>query len=69
MKETVIKTILDGMRVVLAENQLSLLANVIRKALSECEITLKATEEEQRNKENAELLGAFISSKKSGGLF
>lgn len=67
MKETVIKNILDGMRVVLAENQLSLLANVTRKALSECEITLKATEEEQRNKENAELLGAFISSKKVEG--
>lgn len=64
MKETIIQTVLDGMRAVLTENQLDLLADVTRKALSECEITPKATEEEQRNKENVELLGAFISSKK-----
>ena len=67
MKETIIQTVLDGMRAVLTENQLDLLAGVTRKALSECEITPKATEEEQRNKENDELLGAFISSKKVEG--
>lgn len=64
MKEAIIQTVLDGMRAVLTENQLELLTDVTREALSECEITPKATEEEQRNKENAELLGAFISSKK-----
>ena len=67
MKETIIQTVLDGMRTVLTENQLDLLTDVTRKALSECEITPKATEEEQRNKENVELLGAFISSKKVEG--
>ena len=67
MKETIIQTVLDGMRAVLTENQLDLLTEVTRKALSECEITPKATEEEQRNKENVELLGAFISSKKVEG--
>ena len=67
MKETIIQTVLDGMRAVLTENQLEMLTDVTRKALSECEITPKATEEEQRNKENAELLGAFISSKKVEG--
>ena len=67
MKETIIQAVLDGMRAVLTENQLELLTDVTRKALSECEITPKATEEEQRNKENAELLGAFISSKKVEG--
>lgn len=67
MKETIIQTVLDGMRAVLTENQLNLLTDVTRKALSECEITPKATEEEQRNKENVELLGAFISSKKVEG--
>ena len=67
MKETIIQTVLDGMRAVLTENQLDLLTDVTRKALSECEITPKATEEEQRNKENVELLGAFISSKKVEG--
>ena len=67
MKETIIQTVLDGMRAVLTEKQLDLLTDVTRKALSECEITPKATEEEQRNKENVELLGAFISSKKVEG--
>ena len=67
MKETIIQAVLDGMRAVLTDNQLELLTDVTRKALSECEITPKATEEEQRNKENAELLGAFISSKKVEG--
>ena len=67
MKETILQAVLDGMRAFLTENQLELLNDVTRKALSECEITPKATEEEQRNKENAELLGAFISSKKVEG--
>lgn len=67
MKETILQAVLDGMRAFLTENQLELLTDVTRKALSECEITPKATEEEQRNKENAELLGAFISSKKVEG--
>ena len=67
MKETIIQAVLDGMRAILTENQLELLTDVTKKALSECEITPKATEEEQRNKENAELLGAFISSKKVEG--
>ena len=67
MKETIIQAVLDGMRAVLTDNQLELLTYVTRKALSECEITPKLAEEEQRNKENAELLGAFISSKKVEG--
>ena len=67
MKETVIQAVLDGMRAVLTENQLEMLTDVTRKALSECEITPKLAEEELRNKENAELLGAFISSKKVEG--
>ena len=53
MKETIIQAVLDGMRAVLTENQLEMLTDVTRKALSECEIMPKATEEEQRNKENA----------------
>ena len=67
MKETIIQAVLDGMRAVLTENQLELLTDVTRKALSKCEITPKLAEKEQRNKENAELLGAFISSKKVEG--
>lgn len=67
MKETVIQAVLDGMRAVLTDNQLEFLTDVTRRALSECEITPKLAEEEQRNKENTELLGAFISSKKVEG--
>ena len=67
MKETIIQTVSDGMKTVLTENQLELLADVVRKALYEYDITTKTTEEEQRNKENTELLGAFISSKKVEG--
>ena len=67
MKEKIIQAVLDGMRAVLTDNQLELLTDVTRKALSEYEITPKLAEEEQRNKENAELLGAFISSKKVEG--
>ena len=67
MKETVIQAVIDGMRAVLTENQLELLADVTIRALSECEIMPKVTEEEQRNKENSDLLGAFISSKKVEG--
>ena len=37
------------------------------KALAEYEIVVKATDEEQRDKENSDLLGAFISSKKVEG--
>ena len=67
MKETIIQAVLDGMRAFLTDNQLELLTDVTKRALSECEITPKLAEEEQRNKENAELLGAFISSKKVEG--
>ena len=67
MKETIIQTVSDGMKTVLTENQLELLADVVRKALYEYDITTKTTEEEQRNKENTELLGSFISSKKVEG--
>ena len=67
MKEKIIQSVLDGMQSILTNSQLDLLTDVVKKALSECEITPKATEEDQRNKENAELLGAFISSKKVEG--
>ena len=67
MKERIIQTVLDGMRAFLTDYQLETLKDMTRKALSECEITPKGTEEERRNKENAELLGAFISSKKVEG--
>ena len=67
MKETILQAVLDGMRAFLTENQLEILTDVTRKALAECEITPKLAEEELRNKEKAELLGAFIASQKVEG--
>ena len=67
MKEIIIQAIINGMTATLTEKQLELLADITQKALSEYDITTKASEEEQRNKENAELLSAFISSKKVEG--
>lgn len=64
MKEIIIQNVLDGMRVVLSVEQLDLLSEVTKKALAEYEIVVKATDEELRDKENSDLLGAFISSKK-----
>lgn len=67
MKEIIIQSVLDGMRAVLSVEQLDLLSEVTLKALAEYEIVVKATDEEQRDKENSDLLGAFISSKKVEG--
>lgn len=67
MKQIIIQAIINGMTATLTEEQLELLADITQKALSEYDITTKASEEEQRNKENAELLSAFISSKKVEG--
>ena len=67
MKQIIIQAIINGMTATLTEKQLELLADITQKALSEYDITTKASEEEQRNKENAELLSAFISSKKVEG--
>jgi site-specific recombinase XerD len=67
MKEIIIQAIIDGMTATLTVKQLELLADITQKTLSEYDITTKASEEEQRNKENAELLSAFISSKKVEG--
>ena len=67
MKQIIIQAIINGMTATLTEKQLELLADITQKALSEYDITTTASEEEQRNKENAELLSAFISSKKVEG--
>ena len=67
MKEIIIQNVLDGMRAVLSVEQLDLLSEVTLKALAEYEIVVKATDEEQRDKENSDLLGAFFSSKKIEG--
>lgn len=63
----IIQAVMDGMKATLTMEQMNLLADITRKTLSEYEITLKKTDEELRNKENAELLNTFISSKKVEG--
>lgn len=63
MKE-IIQNVLDGMRSVLTVEQLDLLSEVTQKALAEYEIVVKATDEELRDKENSDFLGALSLRKK-----
>ena len=68
MKEIIIQSVLDGMRAVLSVEQLDLLSEVTQKALAKYEFVVKATDEEQRDKENSDLLGALIKKKKVNGV-
>ena len=67
MKEMIVEAVVNGMREALTAEQLGQLADVVRSALAGCDVTARQSEEEQRNKENAELLDMFISSKKIEG--
>ena len=67
MKEMIVEAVVHGMREALTAEQLGQLADVVRSALAGCDVTARQSEEEQRNKENAELLDVFISSKKIEG--
>lgn len=52
---------------VLTAEQLELLTQLTEKELAKYEITVKPTDEEQRKRENTELLNVFISAKKIEG--
>lgn len=67
MKERFMRAVLDGMKDELTAEQLDLLETVMRKELNECEIVERGSDDERRDRENAELLGAFISAKKVEG--
>ena len=67
MKEKVIVAVLDGMRDALTAEQLGVLERVLEKTLADCDVVGRGTDEERRDKENAELLDVFISSKKIEG--
>lgn len=67
MKERFMRAVLDGMKDKLTEEQLCVLENVVGNALVEYEIVEHGSDEERRDRENAELLGAFISAKKVEG--
>ena len=67
MKEMIVEAVVNGMREALTAEQLGQLADVVRSALAGCDVMARQSEEEQRNKENAELLDMLISSKKIEG--
>lgn len=67
MNEEFMKTIVDGLKNVLDEKQMESVGNVIETVLSEYDVIRKPTSDEQRNKENAELLSVFLSAKKIEG--
>ena len=67
MKEKVIDSVVEGMKAVLSAEQIALLERVVRDALHTVDVVLKATDEERREKENGELVGAFVSAKKIEG--
>lgn len=67
MNEEFMKAIADGLKNMLDERQQESVSNVIKTVLSEYDVIRKPTSDEQRNKENAELLSVFLSAKKIEG--
>lgn len=67
MKEEFMKAIADELKDMLDVKRLGEVGKVIETVLSDYEIIRKPTSDEQRNKENAELLGVFLSAKKIEG--
>lgn len=67
MKNILMRAIAGGLKGMLNDKQLDVVGKVIETVLSDYEVTRKPTSEEQRNKENAELLGVFLSAKKIEG--
>ncbi len=67
MKKILMQTIIDGMMQTLTSEQLETLSNVMNRELSKWEVTEKTTDDEEQQKGNADLLNAFLSSKKIEG--
>ena len=67
MKKELIKNVLNGMRSVLSEEHLKLLHDTMEVTLENFDVCLKLSDDENREKENAELLDVFISAKKIEG--
>ena len=67
MKETIINTVLENMKDILIPKQLDELSSVLVKELTKYDIVERGSDEDVRNKENAQLLDVFISSKKIEG--
>jgi site-specific recombinase XerD len=67
MKQTIIQAIVDGMKSTLTVVQLEQLNGVLDSVLAGYEVSPMPTSDEVRNKENAELLDAFLSAKRIEG--
>lgn len=67
MKETIINTVLENMKDILIPKQLDELSSVLVKELTKYDIVERGSDKDVRNKENAQLLDVFISSKKIEG--
>lgn len=67
MNEEFMNAIAYGLKNMLDEKQLESVGNVIENVLSDYDVIWKPTSDEQRNKENAELLSVFLSAKKIEG--
>ncbi len=67
MKDVIIKSILDIIKEIIGQEQLSILQSTLEKKLSKVHILKVETEDETTVKKNSELLDAFLSAKKIEG--
>lgn len=67
MKDKIVLAVLNGMSETLNADQMTLLERALRDALAEYDVAEKATDEEQRSKENADMVAVFVSAKKIEG--
>lgn len=67
MKKKLLDSVLNRMRDFLSEKQSRLLQATIEECLADFDVSQKLSDNELRNKENAELLDVFISAKKIEG--
>lgn len=67
MKDKIVQAVLNGMSETLDADQMTLLERALRDALAEYDVAEKTTDEEQRSKENADMVAVFVSAKKIEG--
>lgn len=67
MKDKIVLAVLNGMSETLDADQMTLLERALIDALAEYDVAEKATDEEQRSKENADMVAVFVSAKKIEG--
>lgn len=67
MKDKIVLAVLNGMSETLDADQMTLLERALKDALAEYNVAEKTTDEEQRSKENADMVAVFVSAKKIEG--